>query len=105
MATKREMRIKRHLHKLHKYGQSSQGGMSWARKQAARRANRRRKSEKSGYTREPPDPGGGRGGAPNFLNGALALFFLLCINQKGWPQSGDPGARRRFHRPDEVRRR
>lgn len=47
---KREIRIKRHLHRLHKYGQSSQGGMSWAKKQASRRANRRRKTKKSGFT-------------------------------------------------------
>ena len=46
---KRENRIKRHLHRLNKYGQSSMTGMSWARKQASRRANRRRKTEKSGY--------------------------------------------------------
>lgn len=47
---KREVRIKRHLHQLHKYGQTNKGGMSWAKKQASRRANRRKRTVKSGYT-------------------------------------------------------
>ena len=47
---KREMRIKRHLHQMHRYGQSQTVGMSWARKQASRRSSRRKKTVKSGYT-------------------------------------------------------
>ena len=47
---KREMRIKRHLHQMNRYGQSQRVGTSWARKQASRRANCRKRTVKSGYT-------------------------------------------------------
>jgi len=48
MARKRDVRVRKHLHRI----SSGDGlrGNSWARRQAARRHNRRGKGEKSGYT-------------------------------------------------------